>query len=510
MRVSDGPQSGGGVSLFRSVSWNYLGYFCELIAGVLLLAYVVRRVPVEDYGLFLLAQSVAGFLYILDFGLSNVLVQLYVGTLTSKGVAEVGRLASTLFWALMGTGAVGAMVLSLLALLVPQWMKLPAQRSHTVLALVVLASATVALALPAMAPEDLCRAFHRFDRINQLQAAMVVFRVVLTVAVLSAGKGIVGLAIVQALLSLVRLILLWTVAQSSIGGLSLRLFRFDAFRLRPAMRMSGWAFGDDLSRRIAMNADTMIVAGLGGFRQVAMLGMGAKLPAHLYQFALRGLSVLMPSLSRHYSEGDTAQLRNAYGKAFRVCLTGVLPLVLFAAICSRQLMEVWAGPPYRGAAPVLVWLLVFALSQVLEIPSDLVLYSHGRIRQAARFSIIESAAKIATVLALVVPFGAAGAAAGVALTHWSVNLFGYLPEACRVARLRRSELWREALAGNRGLAAVCAAGAAILYTASRQFPATWVFVACAGVCVIHAAVWLASTVLPMRKGEARNAAAAAV
>ncbi len=231
MRASEGPQSGAGVNLFRSVSWNYLGYFCELIAGVLLLAYVVRRVPVEDYGLFLLAQSVAGFLYILDFGLSNVLVQLYVGTLTSKGVAEVARLASTLFWALMGTGAVGAMVLSLLALLVPQWMKLPAQRSHTVLALVVLASATVALALPAMAPEDLCRAFHRFDLINQLQAAMVVFRVVLTVAVLSAGKGIVGLAIVQALLSLVRLILLWTVAQSSIGGLSLRLFRFDAASL---------------------------------------------------------------------------------------------------------------------------------------------------------------------------------------------------------------------------------------------------------------------------------------
>ena len=442
-------QGGGPASFVRSVSWNYLGYFCELIAGVLLLAYVVRRVPVEDYGIYLLAQSIAGFLFILDFGLSNVLVQLYVATLTSKGTAEVGRLASTLFWALMGTGTLGAIVLSLLAVFVPHLFRLPAQRTPTALALVILAAAAVALALPAMALEHLCRAFHRFDRINQVQVGMVALRVGLTVAVLSAGKGIVALALAQALLAMVRLIVLWTVAQAALGGLSLRLFCFDGLRLHEAMGMSGWAFGDDLSRRIAMSADTMIVAGLGGFRQVALLGMGAKLPAHLYQFAARGLTVMMPSLSRHYSEGDTAQLRKSYGNAFRVCLTGVLPLVVFATICSRQLMEVWAGPAYRGAAPVLGWLLVFALSQVLEFPSDLVLYSHGRIRQAARFSLIESVAKIAAVLALVTPFGAAGAAVGVALS------------------------------------------------------------ACAGVCAIYAAIWLAATALPMKRADARDAVAAA-
>ncbi len=302
-----------GASFVRSVSWNYLGYLCEFIAGVLLLAYVVRRVPVEDYGIYLLAQSIAGFLYILDFGLSNVLVQLYVATWTSQGIAQVCRLASTLFWALMGTGTLGALVLSALAWLVPQMIKLPAQRTETTLALVILAAATVALTMPAMALEHLCQAFDRFDRINQVQIGMVVLRVGLTVAVLSAGKGIIALASVQALVSMVRLLALWTVAQAGIAGVSLRLFCFDTFRVRQAIGMSGWALGDDLSRRLAMSADTMIVAGLGSFRQVAMLGMGAKLPAHLFQFAARGLSVMMPSLSRHHSEGDTAQLRRAYG-----------------------------------------------------------------------------------------------------------------------------------------------------------------------------------------------------
>ena len=48
----------------RSVSWNYRGYFFEFGSGLLLLAYVVRRVTVHDYGIYLLAQSLAAFLFL--------------------------------------------------------------------------------------------------------------------------------------------------------------------------------------------------------------------------------------------------------------------------------------------------------------------------------------------------------------------------------------------------------------------------------------------------------------
>jgi hypothetical protein len=96
------PPSDKGHGLLRSVSWNYLGYIAEFVAGFLLLGYVLRRVPVEDYGIYLLALSVTGFLYLLDCGLSNILIQLYVGVFTSKGILEVNRLASSLFVAMLG------------------------------------------------------------------------------------------------------------------------------------------------------------------------------------------------------------------------------------------------------------------------------------------------------------------------------------------------------------------------------------------------------------------------
>jgi O-antigen/teichoic acid export membrane protein len=512
----DGEQgSGAGVSFVRSVSWNYLGYICEFAAGVLLLAYVVRRVSVEDYGIYLLAQSLAAFLYLLDFGLSNVLVQLYVAAFTSKGMAAVSRLASSLFVALLALGTLGAVALSLAAMAVPELVKLPAAQTSLALRVLVVAAFTVPLTMPSMALDHLCQAFHRFDRINQVQIAMVVLRVGLTVAVLEAGKGIVGLAVVQAVVALVRLLGLWAAARGGVQGFHFHPLRFDLARVGAALRAGGWAFGDDVARRAGTNSAPAILAGLSSFGQVAMFGLGGRLPAHLFQFAARGLSVMMPSLARHYNESDTERLRESYRNAYRVCLTGLLPLAVFAAICSRQLMEVWAGVAYRAAGPVLAWLLLLALSQVLEFPSDLVLYSHDRIRQAARFSAIETVALVVAALALARPFGAAGVAAGVALAHWCVNLFGYLPEACRVAKMRPWELWRAALGGFGGRQAVgqsaaFAAGAAALWVGAHRLTPVEVFVACIAVGALYAAVWAACTLRPMWKAAKQEQPAAAV
>jgi O-antigen/teichoic acid export membrane protein len=494
------------LSLVRSVSWNYLGYFCELTAGVLLFAYVVRHISVEDYGLFLLAQSIAAFLFLLDFGLSNVLIQVYVSTRASGGMTDVSRLASTLLVSLFGIGALGVVVLSLLAMLVPKVINLPVGQTHVALQVLILSAMGAQLSLTSLPLDHLCQAFHRFDRINQVQVAIVALRVVLTVIVLALGKGIVALAAVQVVLSLARLLALWAVARASLAGLDLNLLCFDLFRLRKVMKVSGWAFGDDVSRRIGMNSESLILAGLGSFRQVALFGMASRLPAHLYQFAARGVSVILPSLSRNHAEGDAAQLRVTYQNAYRVCLTGFLPLVVYAAICSRQLVQVWAGVAYLGAAPVLVWLLVSAMSQVMEFPSDLVLYSHDRIRQAAGFSVIETMGKILFALALVVPFGAAGVAAGVAIWHWCVNLFFYLPAACRVASIRPLDLWRGSVTGGFAQVAAFVFGVIALCACSRRFTPMGVFAALAAVCLMHSGVWLWATALPIWKATAGDVA----
>jgi len=494
------------LSLARSVSWNYAGYFFEFGSGLLLVAYVVRKISVHDYGLFLLAQSVAAFLYLLEFGVGSVLVPLYVTTFAQKGIAEVSRLASTLTVTMLGLGAVGTSLLSLAALFVPRLLRLPSAQTGLAAHVLIIAAVAVMLTLPQAPLEQICQAFHRFDRVNQLQIAATTLRVVLSFAVVASGLGIVALAAVQVVVSLFRFAGLWVVSLAAIPGLSLRP-SFHGGLLRNVFGTSRWAFGDDVSRRIGMNSEQVILGALSSFEQVALFGIGSRLPAHMYQFAARGLSVLFPTLSEHYAQSDTARLRSTFSNAMRICVTGFVPMATFAAICARPLMSAWAGPAYVKAAPVLACLLVSALSIVVTLPSDLVLYSHGRIPQAARFSIVETLGKIAVALVLALRYGAVGVAAGVAVWHWCVNLFLYLPAACRVAEMRPSQLWSTTLsessqrASKPRLALVLGGaylgGAVLLAAGLQHFSTTEMFLLCLAISLIYSLLWIKYMVYPM-------------
>ena len=485
----------------RSAMWNYLGYFCELGAGALLLAYVLRRVSVEDYGIYVLAQASAGILLLLDFGLSAVLVPIYSWTLASKGMAEAGRLASTLVLALLGLGTLGAASLSLLAVGLPELIRLPSTHTALMLKLLILAAATIVFTLPSAALDCFFQASNRFDRLTQVQISMLMLRVGLTVAVVAMGKGIVGIAVIRVAVSLAQLIALWGVVRLEISGPSLRLFCFDPSLLPRVLKVTGWSFGGDLAQRIGVISEKLILAGLCSFGQVAMFGLAARLPEHFVQFAGQGLSVLTPYFSHNHGEGNNVAIGEIYRNAFSACLTGLMPLIAFAALCARPLMEVWGGRSYAGAGLVMVWLLVLALSRILEHPSELVLYAHDRVKVAARFRLIETAGKVGLALALAVPFGAAGVAAGVALWHWCVNLFLYLPEACRVSQTRPMEVWRNAGTTKIKLVAAFAVGAGGLAWCSHSLPASisvgvWLGVSCA-----YGALWFSSNALSIRRAK---------
>jgi O-antigen/teichoic acid export membrane protein len=495
----------------RSVSWNYLGYFVECGAGLLLTAYVVRRIPVHDFGIYLLAQAIAAFLYLLEFGMGSMLVSLYVSTFARKGIAETGRLTSTVFMALLASGSVGALVLSLAAMCMPELLRLPPEDAALAGRVLILMSMAVALALPQTALELLCQAFHRFDRINQVQIVVVMLRVGLSVAVLMAGKGIVAFATVQVAVWAVRLVGLWIAASASISGLSLRL-QFDRGLLLEALHMSKWAFGDDISHRIALNTEPVVLAAFASFEQVALFGVGSRLPAHLYHSAARGLSVLIPTLSQHHAEGDKARLRVTFSSAYRICMTGLAPTAIFGAICAPALVRVWAGPAYANAAPVLAYLLMSALSMVMMLPSDMVLYSHAHIKQAAGFSVLQTFGKVAVASALAGKFGAVGVAAGVTLWHWCVSLFFYFPAACRIAETGPIELWRAALSENRTANVI--QGAVFLFfvvalaVGMRVLGSTQMFVVFALISLLYAAIWFYYTALPMWR-RSRNESPAA-
>ena len=416
------------------------------MAGIVLVGYVARRISVVEYGVLLLAMSLCAMMYILDLGLSTLLVQAYIAAV-KEGDERFANLLSTAFVALIGLGTVGLLVVAALALRVPGPFHIPLEYVRRASIVFVLVAAATQVRLATLALECAYEAFHRFDRINQVQCVTATGRVAATLVLLAQGYGVVGLAAVQVVVSSLRLLVFCIALPWSVPAADLDVRRFDWNLLKPMLGSGVWAVMDNSARQLASVSDSLILGVFGSVSSVAVFGLGGKLPAQLSNIVSTGACVILPSLAKCHSDGDQRQLQRVYLNAQILVFTGVLPVVALGCVCAQPLILLWLGSAYIGAAAVMQWLLLAALSLAIECPSYLLLYACGEVKTGARIAAVESIANVLVSLALVSRYGAVGLAAGTAITHILINALWYTPAACRAAGTKTSELVRAVMGG---------------------------------------------------------------
>src|SRR6266568_7084381 len=174
-------------STAHSVAWNYAGYAYQLAINLALTSYIVRYIAVPEYGLLLFVMSLSSILYLLDMGISSVLVQAYVGAVAEGDGTRRNDLISTVFWALTALGFVGVLIFSGIAAILPGPFNLPAQYIHEAALIFVVAALVVLVGLPTIAIELAYQASHRFDRINRIQIVTSTIQIALSVVAIAAG-----------------------------------------------------------------------------------------------------------------------------------------------------------------------------------------------------------------------------------------------------------------------------------------------------------------------------------
>ena len=484
-------------SIAQNVAWNYVGAIYEALAGLVLVSYIVRHVSVAEYGLFLLALSVSAILSLFDFGLANLLVQAYVAA-AHEDARNLSSLLSTAFVALAGIGVVGVVVSIALALSLPGPFHIPPIYIKEAAIVFVLVGVAAQAALPNIALDFAYQAFHRFDRLNQAQLVTATVRLVLTILLLARGYGVISLAIVQVAVTFLRLLLLYLALPSSVPGAGLDVRQFHWPLLRPLLRPGGWAFLDNAMRQLATSSDAFILGVFSSVTGVALFGIGSKLPAQLSNMVMRGAVVILPSLSKHHTQKNLPELQRVYLDAQKWVFTGALPVVVLGSVCAGPIILLWAGSAYLGAATVMQWLLLASLSVALEYSSDLLLYSRGQVRTAARIATCESVANIAVSLALVFRYGAVGLAAGTAITHIVINAFWYTPAACKAADLHPLDLIRAVLSGHtRVLLLLLVIEVILLRVLSTMLPPFELLAAGIFAGILYMSLWGVKMGLPM-------------
>lgn len=490
----------------RSIAWNYAGYACQIAFNLGLTWYIVRKITVAEYGLFLFVMSLSATLYLLDMGISSVLVQAFVEASSIDGKDRVNELLGAGFAALGALGALGACIFCGLAIFLPGPFKIPPPYLHEASLVFIAAGFIVLVGLPTVAVEQVYQASQRFDRLNQVQLITAVLLVALSILVLATGHGIVALALVQLVVSCIRLAVLIAALPSSVPGARLNPARLNIGVLKPLIHLSKWAFLSNLSAGLFDMLVWLILGSLSSMREVALFGLAGKPTRQLWNFVDRGANVTLPLLSKASAEGDAARLRQTYLETEKLVLGAVLPFVILGCVFARPFILVWAGSQYAGAALVMRWLLLAALAQALAYPSDLVLYACGEVKQAAKISAWSGAIGILAALLLVSRYGAAGLAAGMAVAQIVFNCGWFAWAACRVSGASPAALFRSSFEGLLWPLAALAAEILIACAFRSHFSALGAVIFAIAAGLAYLAFWGLRTVLPLYRGYAEAVA----
>ncbi|HEU5352356.1 MAG TPA: oligosaccharide flippase family protein [Terracidiphilus sp.] len=488
-------------SIVRNIAWNYGGHVYQIAINLGLTAYVVRKVSVPEYGLYLLVLSISATLYLLDMGLSNLLVQAFVAVTNDTDKSGFNELLGTSFVTLTILGMVGVAIFYGLSRILPGPFNIPHAYVHEASILFILAACIILAGFCSMAIEQAFRASHRFDRLNQTQLITSTVQVIASITVLAMGKGVVALAAVQVATSALQFTLLTAVLPRTIAGVRLNPLCFRLRTLQPFLHLSFWAFINNLSGYLFDVLVWVILGSLGTMTDAALFGLASKAPRQIWNLVDKGASVALPLLSESSADSDTRALQRTYLQTQMVIFGAILPFVVLGALFARPIIDLLAGKQYSGAVPVMQWLLLAAFSHAMGYASDQLLYACGEVKKAATMSFCGGALSVLCALVLVPNYGAAGLAAGMAITQLLVNCVWFTQAACQISETSPFDLLGVILNGLTWPMVVLVSELGLVWGLSKYLSPTWLLVCGIVSGAVYLGVWAVSIALPLYRNQ---------
>ncbi|MDX2146917.1 MAG: oligosaccharide flippase family protein [Planctomycetota bacterium] len=371
------PVASVGRAVGRGVSWMLLGtglskgaaFISQVVLGAMLLS--------EDFGLFFIAFSVAGFAQVLrDGGVREVLVQ--------RGPDTYTALVGPVFWLALAMNLVAGGLLALSAGQLSEWYGRPELAPLLLVIAASLPMGTLGAVLQCRLRMDL-----RFDVISRLTIVSAIVRNGLTIGLAWAGFG--AMSFVWPLIAVAVLESAWAYAA----------VREPVWRRAPAIRRwanllrdGKWMIAQTLANILL---DVGIFAVLGmivgesvvgyyGFAYNWIAQVGVLLSYNLQQ-------VLFPALAQ--LRDDTERLRVATLRTLRaLMLMGAAASIGFSVVMDPLEQLLWNGKWQESVLAVMLLGLFFVFRITYGLTTALLL-ARGAFRSLFSFTLVEGAGLIA-------------------------------------------------------------------------------------------------------------------
>lgn len=390
----------------RHGAWHMAAILVPGLYAVLLIAYLLRTLGPEAYGIWAAATALVGFLTLLDAGLSTTTARAAARAVAGDPLAIVQVSTANSAYALLGV--VAGLSGALLAALIPPILHLEGEVATEAWTVGALLALDLGIVVATAGWMGTLRGTRRFGQMLLVNVVQVAVAGVLLMTLLPTF-GLVGAAAAQPT---------GRICGRALAALILAR-QLSWFRARP--RWPGWpsvraisAFSLPIlamqaAAQLGIGTDVVIVAAAAGPAAAGLYSAGAQLSRYVGFFLFPALGVLLPSFSATFFRSPEAAPRLVRRA---VLISGLIGGAVYGgmALQAGALLELWTG---QSAALSVQVLIVYAVAWTIVTPThvmNLMVIASGRHHILGSIVLIEAFANLALSVALVALMGPIGAA----------------------------------------------------------------------------------------------------
>jgi len=390
---------------------NYATVFLVAVAGLVTTPIMLKYLGVAEYGIWVLAGSVVGYLEILELGFGTATTKL-IAEDADKRTERVLRTLNTNVFVLTVMGflaLIGGLVMSYYA---PAWFNVPPDLESATQKAFVILTVAIAVSIPFDTFGGALNAYQRLDLLSLTNMWRALGAAIGGAVVAVLGGGVVAVTLVTAIFGMSAHLLRWRMLRRIIPGLRLSLRLVERAQIGLTAKLSWWFMLRDAAVVVTQRLDLVVVGVMLGLHAVAAYSIGLKL-AQMGMKAMQPFSALFfPRASGLAAEGDVRGLGALLVDGTRVSLAVANPIMLLLSILAWPLVVAWVGDGLGDAVPVLVLLALARGAASVAETAWWLLGGAGWIRWTASLSMLEAAVNLGSSILLAPVYGPAGVAAG--------------------------------------------------------------------------------------------------
>jgi O-antigen/teichoic acid export membrane protein len=405
--------------LAGGVAMNWLAVIATIVSTFLLSPFIVRSLGDTGYGVWVLVTSTIAYLGLLDLGLRGAVTHFLARHHATGDHDLASRSFSTVFQVRLTMGAVTVLATAVIALWIDSMFRIPAEYVAAARWSAVLVGASFAVTLICGIFGAGLAALNRFDVLSGITIAQTVVYAVGTALLLSAGYGLIALAVWQAAtVGISNAVQVWS-CRRIYPQLRLRFERrIDTALLREIWTFSFYIVVISVSGYLIYFSGNIITGAFISAAAVTTYSIAVRLIEYHRQIATSLAQVFMPLASSMHAQQDAASIHRLllYGTRAAVLVSWPIQAVLFFR--GATFIDLWMGHEYGAASGAVLQILL--ISNFLVVGNGVaanITFGLGKHKPFALWQSAEAAVNVTLSIWLV-----RGLGLGVSGVAWGVTL----------------------------------------------------------------------------------------